>query len=207
MTANIDLKALERKVYRESLQDGIMEIAIGALMYLCGLLIADPKLVFIYALYLFLLPPALKRLKERHTYPRLGKVVLHHEKPKPLLTGVFLLLGAAALIAAGLAVSGRLTDSAWYRWLPLSLGLCLACAFAYIYARSGSLKYLAYIFVALSAAVVIGSIQLPSAKDYLAVYLICTGTLSAITGGITLIRFLRTHPPVAQEMPDENARS
>lgn len=207
MSESIDLKQLEKKVYSESLQDGILEITIGVLMYFCGLLIADPRIIVIYVAYLILGPRALWSVKERYIYPRLGKVVLHHEKPKPLLAGVFIMLGAAALIATGLAVSGRLTSPEWYRWLPVSLGLCLVAAFAYLYARSGSARYLVYAFVALGAAVVVGSIQLPGATDYLAVYLICTGTVAGVTGGIRLRRFLRTHPPVAQGVADENAQS
>ena len=207
MSQSIDLKQLEKKVYRESLQDGLLEIAIGALMYFCGLLIADPKIMVIYVAYVAFAPWVVRGITERYIYPRLGKVVLHHEKPRPLLTGVFITLGAAALIATGLAVSGRLTSPEWYRWLPICLGLCLVAAFGYIYSRTGSLRYLVYAFVALGAAVVVGSIRLPGARDYIAVYLICTGTVAAVTGGIRLRRFLRTHPPVAQGVADENAQS
>jgi hypothetical protein len=207
MSQSINLKQLERKVYRESLQDGLLEIAIGALMYFCGLLIADPKVMVIYVAYVAFAPWVVRGIKERYIYPRLGKVVLRHEKPRPLLTGVFITLGAAALIATVLAVSGRLTSPEWYRWLPVCLGLCLVAAFGYIYSRTGSLRYLIYAFVALGAAVVVSSIRLPAARDYLAVYLICTGTLAAVTGGVRLRRFLRTHPPVAQGVADENAQS
>ena len=212
MSETIDLKELERKAYRESLQDGFMEIAIGGLMYLCGILIPDPviRVIFapFYVLYLAFLPRGLEAFKQRYTYPRLGRAVLHRQNLKPLLAGASLyMLGAAALIAVGLVVSGRLIAPEWYRWLPTWLGLCLAGVFCYIYSRSGSLRYLVYAFVALGAAAVIGSIRLPSAKDYLAVYLICTGTLCALTGAITLIRFVRSHPLAAQEVPDENAQS
>ncbi len=212
MSETIDLKELERKAYRQSLQDGTMEIAIGALMYLCGLLIADPEIMMVftafYVLYLAFLPRGLEAFKQRYTYPRLGRAVLRRQNPRPLLTGASLyILGTAALIAVGLAVSGRLTAPEWYRWLPAWLGLCLAGVFCYIYSKSASLRYLLYAFVALAAGAVVASIHLPSAKDYLAVYLICTGTLSALTGAITLIRFVRAHPLAAQEVPDENAQS
>jgi hypothetical protein len=206
MSQSIDLKQLGKEVYRESLQDGLLEIAIGALMYFCGLLIADPKIMVIYVAYVAFWPWVVRGIKERYIYPRLGKVVLRHEKPRPLLTGVFVMLGAAALIATGLAVSGRLTSPELYRWLPICLGLCLVAAFGYVYSRSGSMRYLVYAFVALGAAVVVASIRLPSAKDYLAVYLICTGTVAAVTGGIRLRRFLRTYPPAAQGAADENAQ-
>jgi hypothetical protein len=207
MSQSIDLKQLEKEVYRESLQDGLLEIAIGALMYFCGLLIADPKTMVIYVAYVAFAPWVVRGIKERYIYPRLGKVVLRHEKPRPLLTGVFVTLGAAALIATGLAVSGRLTSPEWYRWLPICLGLCLVAAFAYLYVRSGSARYLIYAFVALAAALTVSLIRLPSAKDYIAVYLICTGTVAGVTGAIRLRRFLRTHPPVEQGVADENAQS
>jgi hypothetical protein len=204
---HIDLKQLEKEVWRESLQDGLMEIAIGIIMYFCGCVIADPKIMVIYVAWLAYLPLGLRAIKKRYIYPRLGQVVLRHEKPKPLFTGVLITLGLVTLIATGLGVFGRLTSPESYRWLPLCLGLCLAAAFGYVYSRSGSLRYLIYAFVALGAAVVVSSIRLPSAKDYVAVYLICTGTLAGVTGGITLRRFLRTHPLTTQEVSDDNARA
>jgi len=207
MSQSIDLKQLERRFHRESLQDGIMEIAIGALMYLCGLLIADPKIIAIYVPYLVFFPRALAAAKKRYTYPRLGKVVLRMQQPRPVLAAALLyLLGTAALIATGLAVFGRLTSPALYRWLPVLLALCLSGVFWHTYSRSGASRYLPYSVVALAAAAVVSSIQLPSAKDYLAVYLICTGTLCALTGAVTLYRFARKYPPAAQEVLDENAQ-
>jgi hypothetical protein len=207
-----DLKEIEKRTYRESLQDGLMEILIGGLLYMCGLLVADPKVmpVFLalYVIYLTSLPRILEAAKRRYTYPRLGKVVLHQRKPRPVVTGVALhALGWAALVATVLAVSGRLTVHEWYRWLPVWLGLCLVGAFWSVYFKSGSARYLVYAVVALGAGIAIGCLRLPAAKDYVAVYLIGTGTLSALIGGITLARFVRKHPRAAEELPEEGARS
>jgi hypothetical protein len=118
MTTGIDLRELQRTVYRESARDGIMEILIGGLLYVCGLVVGDPETMVVFmTLYLFYLvglPRFLEAAEQRYTYPRIGAVVLRAEKPKPLPTAaLFYVLGAAALAAAVIAVSGLLTASEW----------------------------------------------------------------------------------------------
>ncbi len=209
MSQTIDLKSLERRAYRESVQDGIMEIFIGGLLYICGLVVADPKItvvfIAIYAAYVLRLPRSLEAAKERYTYPRIGAVVLHAQKPKPLLTAaLFYVLGAAVLAAAVVAVSGLPAASEWQRGLSVWLGLCLLGAWMRVYVKSGNPRYLIYALAALAVGIVIALIRLPGAKDYVAVYLIITGTLSALTGAITLARFVRSHPVLAQEVGDDS---
>ena len=158
MSQTIDLKELERTAYRESARDGIMEILIGGLLYFCGLVVADAKTMVVFmALYLFYLgglPRFLEAAKQRYTYPRIGAVVLHAQKPKPLLTAaLFYALGAAALVAAVVAVSGLLRVPGWERGLSVWLGLCLLGACLRVYAKSGDPRYLIYALVALAAGI------------------------------------------------------
>jgi len=40
----LDLKQLERRAHRESLQDGIMKILLGFLLAVCGLMTVDPRM-------------------------------------------------------------------------------------------------------------------------------------------------------------------
>ncbi len=199
MSENVDLKQLERRVYSESLQDGIMEILMGFLLVLCGVVMADPKMggafIGLYVIGLVMFPRALEALKRRFTYTRLGKAVLHEEEPKPLVGGIFLyILAAGVLVALGLALLGRLTTAEWYRWLPVWIGLCLVGAMTHLYSKSGSPRFVVYGVVAVGAGFAVGLLRLPGRMDNIAIYLMCMGALFAVVGAVMLIRFLRSHP-------------
>ena len=43
MAQTLDLKQLERGVYRETVQDGIVEILLGLLLVVCGPMAVNPK--------------------------------------------------------------------------------------------------------------------------------------------------------------------
>ncbi len=178
MSETVDLNQLERKAYRASVQDGIMEILVGFFLVLCGIALSlDSNLtgIFIGAwtiLFVFFGQRAIERAKRRLTYPRLGKVVPIPEKPKTLIAGIFLFMFAAgALLAVTLALLGRLTTAEWYRWLPLWIGMCFVGASWHLYSRSGRARYPAYAAAALASGIAIGSLRLPAKMDNIALYL------------------------------------
>jgi cbb3-type cytochrome oxidase subunit 3 len=195
----IDLEHLEQRVYRDSLQDGIMEILAGLLLIMWGLAITDPAagtiLLCFCGMMLFLFRRSSEKLKRRLTYPRLGEVVLRDEKPAPLVAGILLyILATGVLVAVALALFGRLTTAEWYRWLPVWIGLCLIGACWHLYSKSGRVRYLIFALVALGGGFAAGSPRLPARMDNIALHLFCLGALSALAGAVMLIRFLRSHP-------------
>jgi hypothetical protein len=196
---HMNLEQLEQKVYRDSLQDGIMDILMGCLLVACGLWIADSRVggafLGLYVIGAISLHRAHEALKRRFTYPRLGKAVLHQEKPGPLVSGILVFIVAtAALVPLGLALLGRLTTAEWYRWLPVWIGFCLIGAMAHLYSKSGSPRFIVYAVLAVGAGFAAGSLRLPGKMDNIAVYLICLGAFFALVGVVMLIRFLRSHP-------------
>jgi len=209
MPETIDLKELEQKAYRQSLQDGLTEILMGCVLVACGVVLADPVarkgFVGLYVIALVIFPRALKALKRRFTYPRLGTAVLRPEQPKPLIAGIFtFMLAAGVAVALGLALLGRLTTVEWYRWLPLWVGLCLAGAMVHVYSKSRSTRFALYAAVALAGGFAAGLPPLPGRMDNIAVYLIGTGSFWALIGTAVLLHFLRTHPlpAAADSTPD-----
>jgi hypothetical protein len=207
MSSSVDLGELERKVYRDSLQDGIMEILAGLLLVVCGLVMTNPRLSGAFAGVYLLLLLSLRRLhdrmKRRFTYPRLGEVVLHEEEPKQLVVGILgFVLAAGVLVAVTLTLLGRLTTAEWYRWLPAWMGLCFVGASWHLYCKSGQARYAVGGFVALGAGVAIGSLQLPGKMDNITLYLITLGVAVALIGVVRLLRFVRANPVVTQEAPN-----
>jgi hypothetical protein len=208
MSNSVDLKELERKVYRDSLQDGIMEILLGFLLIVCGLLMINPKvfagIMSIYVLFLLFLPRLLDRMKRRFTYPRLGEAALPQEEPKPLAAGILgFTLAAGVLVALTLALLGRLTTDEWYRWLPVWMGLCFVGASWYLYSKSGRARYVVCGLFALGAGFAIGSLQLPRKMDNISLYLIGLGVVAALIGVVKLLRFVRSTPVATQEAPND----
>jgi hypothetical protein len=197
----MSLRELERKVTAEVVQDGYLEIVVGMLLYLGGLVVADLRNIVFYVVFLIPVSRAVEVARERYTYPRLGQVVLRRAKPKPLLAGVALVvLGALGVLIPVLTLLGGLSTAALSRWLPVAAGLCVLGFFLYWRARSGLARFLLYGVLALAAGLVVGSIHLPSPKDNLAVYLIGAGAALGLAGLAMNIRFRHTHPVLPEEL-------
>lgn len=208
MSQTLDLKQLERRVYRETVQDGIVEILIGCLLMVGGAAIADANAMEAFAvpgvIGMLFMWRALEALKRRFIYPRLGKAVLRQVKPESMVSRILLFIVAtAALVPLSLALLGRLTVAEWYRWLPLWIGFCLIGAMAHLYSRSRSPRLIVYAIVGLGAGFAAGSLRLPGKMDNIALYLICMGLLLAAVGAVMLVRFLRSYPIAPQEAADD----
>ena len=81
MTVKIDLKEIERRANYAAFQDGLIEIFMGLfLVFFGGAMATKATIVPFIVFAIFFANPILKRIKERHIYPRVGYVKLPQEE-------------------------------------------------------------------------------------------------------------------------------
>lgn len=201
MQQNIDTQTVARNAVRDSLQDGLMELFLGAYFLLTGLLLqADISALFI--LLMVFAPAAFKRMKERYTYPRIGYVKFteaDRNVGRKILTAL-----VAAVIAIGLVLFLRRDDD-WthnlYKWVPLLPALILFIVFAATGHRSGLMRYYVMAALALAVGLIIPFTDLPGKMDSIALYLFAMGAILLLWGAIIFANFLRNNP--VQEEPSQ----
>ena len=146
MAQEIDLKNIEQKTFRQSQQDGLMELVMGICMLAISTRLFSRLLIFMLVLPVFLFGPLLALMRRRFTHPRIGYVKLIPDKPKTVITGILLVtLVVIALTAVVFFFFGNVGDiNLWLRWCPFWGGTVLAGMFSSLASQSGSIRY--YIF-------------------------------------------------------------
>ena len=82
MSSHFSLSSLEKKIFKDSLQDGITEILVSILFVFFAITYGKDLFVISAVVGIFVLAPGIKVLKKQFTYPRTGYVEFDEDKPK-----------------------------------------------------------------------------------------------------------------------------
>jgi len=200
----IDLTQIERDIFRDYLQDGLLELVMGAWLLLIGLALTSGFTAVFVVLGLFLCPLLFRTLKRRFTYPRAGYVELREGDPGPaprIILGS-LLLGLIALVVVLIAVGAIGDPAQWYRWMPIMWGIWLAGILLGLGAAVRLVRYFVLAFTALVAGPFFSSLSLPGKLENLGLFNGAVGAALLIWGLVVFLRFLHQHP-LAQEGADD----
>lgn len=216
MSAQLDLKEIERRANYAAFQDGLTEIFMGLFLFFYGGSLATDTLVvgFIFiVLAVFFAKPLIEQIKRRYIYPRIGYVKLP-EDPKTTGKGIAVsafimivaLLGAMGISMVVLGQKSGLDFFLTYIVPPAS-GFMLAIGPFWLGQTYGLTRgyVLALIFV-------LGGIAMPVfgiASGYEAVGLLCTfvGLLALGMGTFMFVRFIRKYPPENIEIEEAASAS
>lgn len=189
MAADMDLRALEKRVYMSFHEDGIIDIFVGLLLILDGwlMLSGNPAFVGVAAAMIFLIMPVKKLI----TLPRMGLVKFSHARNKHLTRIMLLLLalGVLMFLLVALLISSGIFSQGGREHIDLVFGLMFALPAGVGVVLTGQKRYLLY---------VAGSPVL-FLLGYLLIWpfpviLILIGALVMVSGGITLLQFLKKYP-------------
>jgi len=204
MTTAFDLGETRPSGRREAYLDGLLELAIGGLLFIVALATGRPAFYWTYLIAILILGPGLRRLKAHYTYPRIGYVRFPSDDPRSVRKGVTSwVLGVFVLVAVALTLSGHFADRlAWRRAAPAMAGLMFAGGFLYLARQS----HLARHYVLAAASALLGILlvwpTMEGAYGNLRVWAIMMALLSLVVGADVLRRFVRDHPRVEDRMPD-----
>lgn len=199
MQPTTDAKALERKIYTSFHEDGIVDLFLGLLLFVDGVLMLTgyPAFVGVAVIVLFLIPPVKKLI----TVPRMG-IVNFSATRKGQLTKAYLLFLAAGILVFLFFIL-RESVSALDQFLTAHYSLIFGGIFTLL-AGAGALftgmrRYLLYVLGIPVIFIVAHHFGWP-----FPVALALTGLLILVAGQISLLRFLRRYP--VPEIPEEAQR-
>jgi MFS family permease len=211
MEDKINLKEMEKRSWRYTMQDGLMEVFLGLLLVGAGILLSSSltsAATSIYAAFFIIFGiPALERLRKRFTYPRIGYVKLHEESGWKTAKGIFLyMFVVAAIMAIAISVlSGEVNANLIYKSTLIFMAMMFLGAFSYLQGKSGSKRVYPYAILALVGGIIFSVLDVGPNISGLIDYLLFMGSVFTITGSTTFISFLRKYPLPKEEMLNENS--
>ncbi len=202
MKQKIDLKEIEKKTFRDSQQDGLLELVMGICMVAMSTRLISRFLVFMLALPVILFGPALMAMRKRFTHPRIGYVKLIPDKPKEVLGAIFLItLIVVVVLAVAFFLLGDVRDfNLWMKWVPAWGGVVLAGMFSSFGSKSGCARYYVFALWSLISGFVLSILNFKAVETGTLLYFLVMGCLLIPWGLVTFIRFLRKSPKRIQEI-------
>jgi hypothetical protein len=199
----IDLRQIERNIFRDYFEDGLADMMIGAYFVLIGLGLAVGTVAPFIVLIVFF-APWLRALKRRVTYPRTGYVELRDGDPQALPWFIVgsAALGLLALVVTLIAAGVIARPGQWYRWMPIGFGIWMAGVFLGLGVRVGMVRYYVAAAVALASGPTFALLPLTGKLEPLGLHFATLGAVLLAWGTAALLRFVRQYPLPGEENGD-----
>jgi len=204
MAKQIDVRRIERKTFRESQQDGLLELVMGVCMIAISTRLFSRVLVVMLVLPVILFHPFLEAMRRRFTYPRIGYVKLIPDKPKEVISGIFLVsVVVVGILAFAFLIYGGIRNfELWLRWCPFWGGTVLAGMFSSFASKSGAVRHHVFAAWSLLAGIVLSLIKFDAVETGTLLYFAVMGALLIPFGLVQFVAFLREHPKSLEETQD-----
>ena len=203
MSEKINLKKMEQNAYKLVNQDGLMELLMGAILFVVSSTFGGASSLSPFlAIYVIFIKKIVEGFKKRYTYPRIGYLKLPEDDSKNIGIGILTYMGAVmlALVAFIYLVYGGLSGALFYKWLPLLIGLIFFGGLQYHYSKSGDKMVLLYIAVALGAGLIFSLLEFTE-KTGAQFYTLFLSGVFIVAGVYRFQKFRRDNP--IQSIPEE----
>ena len=209
----VDIEKIEKRTVQSFYEDGLSEIALGAILLLLGgyffaeavvpegsALRSELSLLFVLVIVSagFLVNRILRVLKRRITYPRTGYVAFKKKEPSPKRRAATMIV--AGIISASLAALYGLSPSL-RALFPAVNGLLFAVAVLLFANKVGLVRF----YVLAAASAVIGlAVTAAGIGDIKGIgfFYMLYGAALIVSGLATLVVYLRKSPRADRENPD-----
>lgn len=207
LNEKIDLKKIEQQTYHEFMIDGITEILLGIVLIFMPILFTNPIFVVFVPFYILFAHPFVESIRERTTYPRLGRVEFKRDDEKEgysvkrsLLEFLLFILGTVVItLTMMILIEGGFEFSLIYKWIPFLFGLIMFGPSLFLVDKTGQRHY--YILGAFSTILgfFFSILDFPGEMTGLFLFFLTLGVLSIILGIIRYVWFIRTYPVIQME--------
>ncbi|MFX1538427.1 MAG: hypothetical protein ACFFDI_29905 [Promethearchaeota archaeon] len=203
---NVDLEKIEQQTFGESMIDGIMEILLGIVLLSIPFIILRPYFVVFLVFFILFGKPVIDSIRERVTYPRIGRVELRTEEEpvdvkRTILTFLLFVLGIIIVTGtAMLIIEGEIFNlDLWYKWIPFAFGLLMFGPSLFLVEKTGKWYY--YLFGGFSTLLgfLIAILDFPDRFAGISLFCLVLGVISLVIGIIKYIRFIRKYPVIEME--------
>jgi hypothetical protein len=197
MSEKINLKEMEKNAYKLLNQDGLMELLMGAILFVVSATFGGTSSFSTFlALYVIFIRQIVEGFKKRYTYPRIGYLKLPEDDSKKMVIGMFTYMGIVLLLLLGFIylVYGRVSGDLLYKWLPLLIGLIFFGGLQYHYSKSGDKLALLYIAIALGAGLVFSLLNFPEELIGAQFYTLFMSAVFIIAGVLRFRKFRNDYP-------------
>ena len=205
MTNKMNLKEMEKQAFRDSNQDGLMEIVFGVIFFSIAGYTHTKDFPILLILLPILGPMCMQFIRNTFTYPRIGYARPSSKMAKQIIGVLFLYMFIVLFMVFVLPVIGNIWDlSLWHNWSLVFYGILTTGAFLYIGYKVGITRY--YIFAALSVIGFIAAslIEFKTLERDLEMYFLGMSGVLIITGIALFLVFLRKYPVSKEEKTDDN---
>ena len=197
MNEDVDLKQLEQATFRVANQDGLTEIMMGLMIMVIAIILVNSTFTYLVALIIIFHAAFMERVKEKYTYPRIGRVKLREEQeniygPYWAVFAIILLIALISVVASA-RIENELLDLV-AQWSTLIMGIGLLQPFAFLVQRSGLKGYYGVGAVISVIGAVFVILEFDSSLVRMSLYLLVVGGLLFLAGLTSLVRFVRKYP-------------
>ncbi len=201
MTNNDDLMKLQQDTTRKSMEDGLMYLPFGLVVFLAAFTALMPLVIPFLVIIIIFGPKAVERLREKYTYPRTGYVKLRVDDSEEMGKGIigFLVITFLVPIAFVISIIGAdMTLDMIFRWLPFVFGSIMIGPSLYLVDITGSRTY--YLF-GMPAAIIglLTSLLVDQGLLGFQYFMMGWSIVIVLVGFALFLRFIRRYPLIEVE--------
>ena len=197
MNEKINLKNMERRANQLLSQDGLVEILLGAILFVSSAsFVKSGSWVPFLPIYIIFMKNIIEGFRKRFTYPRIGYIKLPDDDSKEIGYGILTFVGTVGiLLVVGVYITyGSLSGENIYRWIPMLVGMILFGGLHYNYSRTGDKTNYLYLSMVLLGGLAFSIKDFAEAKLGLQLYLLFIGGLFIVAGVVRFIVFTKKYP-------------
>jgi len=187
---------IDRRAFRHDVVDGLTEMAMALFFLVPAFTVREPAFNWMIIFPILFMGPWLKKLRARHTWPRIGYVEPRGENAGRMLIGMAIYVALVlAVVGAGIfAIRGEIRPGLIRQVSPLIASLFFGGGLLYAAGRSGLRRYYVLLGLSLALGATLTVVEIPGRYLSLQIYLLGMGAITFLVGLITFIHFIRTHP-------------